>query len=72
MAKILGVNPGTLRRHIIKTTGNSEMTYSNKFNDSSICFFCQNSKFSHKSDKTKQRRLDTIIESVKQLGKSNF
>ena len=48
------------------------MTYSNKFNDSSICFFCQNSDFKYKSDKTMQRRLDTIIESVKQLGKSNF
>ena len=37
------------------------------YNDSSMCFFCQNAPLPHISERTKQRKMGPIIELVKQL-----
>ena len=63
MANILGVNPRTLTKHL----SNFENIYPNKFNDSSICFFCQKAPLPHISERTRQRNMKPIIELVKQL-----
>ena len=60
VAKILGVNPSTLWKHMNKS-GNAEMLCPNILNDSSACFFCQNAPLSQISEKTMQRKMVPII-----------
>ena len=50
VANIFGVNPRTLRDHL-KASGNSEMTYSNIYNDSKMCFFCPKAPLPQISEK---------------------
>ena len=70
VAKILGVNGITMWRHMNKFE-NSQTIYTNTLNDSSVCYFCQNAPTEQKiSEKTLQRRLDPIIQYVKQLAGS--
>lgn len=63
MAEKLGVPSNSLTKQINR----SKTIFSNIFNESSVCYFCTEAPLPNISDKVMKRKMDPIIESIKQL-----